>query len=182
MQRFCKSGSQLSTSVFMNSNVEAFTICGEHFSVDGCQLSDDILHNMFRKAEKLVASPNSICPSPGSATAKLVEIESEQKPHFVTKKANNRYCCDTDCPMWKCAKICFHTIACAYQDKCLHDFLSKVTETPIFMHSINVVYLLMQVKRPINIKHAQSLQQKHCQVCKKKYSHVLPILVFQLLR
>ena len=34
--------------------------------------------------------------------------------------------------MWKCAKICSHTIACAYQDNCLRDFLSKITETPNF--------------------------------------------------
>ena len=97
-----------------------------------CWLSADILHNIFCKAERLVLAPNSICPSPGSATAKLVESKSEQKLHFVTKKANNRYCCDMDCPMWKCAKICSHTIACAYQDKCLRDFLSKITETPNF--------------------------------------------------
>ena len=54
------------------------------------------------------------------------------KPHFVTKKANNRYCCDTDCTVWKGAKVCSHTIACAYQDKCLQESLSKITEAPIF--------------------------------------------------
>ena len=129
---FGKKVNQLNSTVPTNSHGEAFTICGEHYCVDGCQLSADILHNMFRKAERLVLAPNSICPSPGSATAKLVESKSEQKPYFVTKKANNRYCCDTDCPMWKCAKICSHTIACAYQDKCLRDFLSKITGTPNF--------------------------------------------------
>ena len=70
---FGKKDGQLSSTVPTSSNDKAFTICGEHFSVDGCQLSADILHNMFRKAERLVLAPNSICPSPGSATAKLVE-------------------------------------------------------------------------------------------------------------
>jgi len=36
-----------------------------------CQLSSDILQNIFRKAERLVLSPNSICPSPGSINATL---------------------------------------------------------------------------------------------------------------
>ena len=34
--------------------------------------------------------------------------------------------------MWKCAKICSHTIACAYQDKCLQEFLSRITDMPNF--------------------------------------------------
>ena len=128
-RRFKTGTCHMSSTASANSPSEAFTICGEHFSIDGCQLSNDILHNMFCKAERLVLAPNSICPSPGSTTAKLVESKSEQKPHFVTKKANNRYCCDTDCPMWKCAKICSHT---AYQDKCLQEFLSRITDTPNF--------------------------------------------------
>ena len=49
------------------------------------------------------------------------------------------------------------------------------------MHFLNLVHLLVLVKRLINVRHAQSLQQKQYQVYKKKYSHALPILVFQLL-
>ena len=63
----------IGNTVPANSHSELFTICREHFSVHGCQLSTDILHNMFCKAERLVLAPNSICPSPGSTTAKLVE-------------------------------------------------------------------------------------------------------------
>ena len=83
--------------------------------------------------------------------------------------------------MWKCAKICSHTIACAYQDNCLRDFLSKITETPNFYALSKCGTPCSAGKKPINVRHAQSLQQKHCQVCKRKYSHVLPILVLQLL-
>ena len=97
-----------------------------------CQLSDDILSNMFKKAEELVSSPNSICLSPGSVNAKLVESKSGQRPHFVVKKASNKYCCDSDCPMWKCSALCSHTIACAYQDGFLQQFLSTVTNAPSF--------------------------------------------------
>ena len=120
---------QLGSTVPTNTTGETLTTCGEHFTVNGCQLSADILHNIFRKAEKLVLVPNSICPSPRSTTAKFVESKPEQK---LTIKASNRYFCDTDHAMWKCAKVCSHTIACAYQDKCLQGFLSKITETPNF--------------------------------------------------
>ena len=36
----------MSSTVSANSPSEAFTICGEHFSIDGCQLSNDILHTV----------------------------------------------------------------------------------------------------------------------------------------
>ena len=130
---------------------------------------------MFCKAERLVLAPNSICPSLGSATAKLLGSKSKQKPHFVTKKANNRCCCDTNYPMWKCAKICSHIITCAYPDKCLCDFLPKITKIP------NCGTLFSAGKKPINVRNLQSLWQQHYQVC-KKYSCALPILVFWLLR
>ena len=46
--------------------------------------------------------------------------------------------------MWKCAKICSHTIACAYQDKCLQEFLSRITDTPNF-------YALAKSGTPSNV-------------------------------
>ena len=107
-------------------------ICGKQFNVDACQLSDDILKNMFSKAEKLVCGQNTICPSPGSVNAKLVESKSGQRPHFVMKKASFKYNCGSDCPMWKCSKLCSHTIACAYQDGCLQEFLAQATGAPSF--------------------------------------------------
>ena len=117
------SGSSLSTD-------KSLTLCGKQFSVDGCQLSGDILVNMFIKAEKLVCGQNKICPAPGSVNAKLVESKSGQRPHFVVKKASSKYNCDSDCPMWKCSKLCSHTIACAYQDGCLQEFLAHATSVP----------------------------------------------------
>ena len=64
--------------------------------------------------------------------AKLVESKSGQQPHFVVKKASSKYNCDSDCPMWKCSKLCSHTIACAYQDGCLQEFLAQATGAPSF--------------------------------------------------
>ena len=93
-------------------------------------LSSDILQNMFMKAEKLVLGTNSICPSPGSLNAKLVESKSGSRPHFVTVKAKHKYACDSDCAMFKCAKICSHTIACAYIDDQLQPFLSQAITSP----------------------------------------------------
>ena len=94
------------------------------FNVDACQLSSDILKNMFSRAEKLVCGQNSICPSRGSVNAKLVESKSGQRPESIFQ--------DSDCPMWKCSKLCSHTIACAYQDGCLQGFLTQVTDAPSF--------------------------------------------------
>lgn len=85
---------------------------------------------MFEKAEKLVHGTNSICPSPGTVNAKLVESKSGSRPHFVTVKADSKYACDSDCPMWKCSKICSHTIACAYIDGHLQYFLNQSTTSP----------------------------------------------------
>jgi len=109
---------------------KVYRICGQSFNANTCPLSDDILRCMFNKAEKLVRGENSICSSPGSLTAKLVESKSGSRPHFVTVKANHKYCCDSDCPMWKCAKLCAHTIASAYVDGKLQVFLNQTVSTP----------------------------------------------------
>ena len=110
-----------------------FPIENKLFDTSSCQLSNDILRSMFAKAERLVTDgSNSICPSPGSVNAKLVASNSGQRPHYVVKKSSHKYNCDSDCPMWKCSKLCSHTIACAYLDGCLQEFLNKATEKPSF--------------------------------------------------
>ena len=109
---------------------KAFKICGQTFSAENCLLAANVLQCMFDKAEKLVQGTNSICPSPGTVNVKLVESKSGSRPHFVTVKADNKYACDSDCPMWKCSKICSHTIACAYVDGHLQNFLSQSTTSP----------------------------------------------------
>ncbi len=97
---------------------------GIEFDTQGLKLPVDIVSNMFAKAERLVCGTNSIVPAPGTATAKLVESKSGHRPHFVTRKGLNKYRCDSDCAMWKCFKICSHTIAAAFTDKNLQQFLS----------------------------------------------------------
>lgn len=113
-----------------SSVIKVFNLCGKKFNADTCALSPDILQSMFAKAQNLLLSKNSICPSPGSSSAKMVESKSGNRPHFVTVKGNCKYSCDSDCAMWKCAKICSHTIACAFVDNQLQAFLSQATSTP----------------------------------------------------
>ena len=48
----------------------------------------------------------------------------------MTVKAENKYACYSDCAMWKCSKICSHTIACAYVDGHLQNFLNQSTTPP----------------------------------------------------
>ena len=109
---------------------KVFKICGQNFSAEKSLLAADVLQCMFDKAEKLVQGTNSVCPSPGTGNAKLVESKSGSQPHFVTVKADNKYACDSDCPMWKCSKLYSHTISCAYVDGHLQAFLDQSTATP----------------------------------------------------
>ena len=112
-----------------NTSPKEFSLCGKLFDASACHLSSDILTNMFAKAEKLVRAPEgtSICLSPGSSTSRLVVSKSGQRPHFVQKKTAGKFCCDSDCPMWRCSKLCSHTIACAFQDGNLQEFISHTT-------------------------------------------------------
>ena len=72
----------------------------DSFSAEKSLLAADVLQCMFDKAEKLVVQGNnSICSSPDTGNAKLVESKSGSRPHFVTLKADNKYACDSDCPM-----------------------------------------------------------------------------------
>lgn len=117
-----------------SSSAKKFSLCGKTFDTSACQLSQDILANMFAKADRLLCAPEgtSICLSPGSSTSRLVESKSGQRPHFVQKKTANKYCCDSDCPMWRCSKLCSHTVACAFQDDNLQQFISHTTGQPSF--------------------------------------------------
>ena len=89
-ERCKRKASSSSAAKKVTSTDESLTICGKIFNVDACQLSSDILKNMFSEAEKLVCGQNSICPSPGSVNAKLVESKSGQRPHFVVKKTSSK--------------------------------------------------------------------------------------------
>ena len=130
-----------------------FTIVNKLFDTSSCQLSNNILQSMFAKAERLVTDgSNSICPSPGSVNAKLVASNSGQRPHYVVKKSSHKYNCDSDCPMWKCSKLCSHTIACAYLDGCLQEFLNKATEKPSFYALAKSGTALNVVKKPAKRK------------------------------
>ena len=49
---------------------------------------------------------------------------------MLQSRQSTKYACDSDCAMFKCAKICSHTIACAYIDDQLQPFLSQAITSP----------------------------------------------------
>ena len=87
----------------------------------------DIVQKLFAEAEKLILGNNSICPSLGSVNTKLGESKSGSCIQFVMVKPKCRYSCDSDCAMFKCIKVCSHTIACEYCDNYLQPFLNQAT-------------------------------------------------------
>ena len=107
---------------------------------------------MFTKAEKLVLGANSSCPSPDSVNAKLVESKSGSCPHFVTVKAKHKYLCDSDCAMFKCAKICSHIIVCAYIDDKLQPFISQAIASPSYYELAKADTVPNAGKKPCNWK------------------------------
>ena len=151
-----KKSSSASNSANVAVSSKSFSLCGNSLNADACQLSTDILKNMFGKSERIVCAQSSICPSPGSANAKLVESKSGQQPHLVVKKASSKYCCDSDCPMWKCSKLCSHNIACAYQDGCLQEFLNQVIDAPSFMLFPRLPQLQRLVRNLRGARHQQT--------------------------
>ena len=109
---------------------EVYMICGSCFNAEASLLAGDVLAGIFKKAERLVKESNSICQAPGSVSGKVVASESGNRPHFVTVRAKYNYICDSDCAMWKCSKLCSHTVACAYTDGNLQQFLSRAASVP----------------------------------------------------
>ena len=135
-----------------------FKIRGQAFNAEKCLLATDVLQCMFEKAKKLVHGTNSICPSPGTVNAELVESKSGSRLHFVKVKADSKYAYDSDCPMWKCSKICSHTIACAYIDGHLQHFLNQSTTSPNLYELAKSDTLKKAGKSHQNYKHLLSLQ------------------------
>ena len=71
----CLSSSVLSTSA--SGNAPSYSICGDQFSVDGCQLSADILQYML---ERLILAPNSI---------NYVHHRDQAMPNFLRANQNS---------------------------------------------------------------------------------------------
>ena len=64
--------------------------------------------------------------------------------------------------MWKCSKLCSQTVACAYLDGCLQEFLNAITDVPSF-------YALSKCGIP-----AQAGKKDHkCKGCSKSAAKAL---------
>jgi len=84
---------------------------------------------MWKKAERLLNSPNSVCDAPGMVDAKCVASDSGDKPHIVTKSKKGLISCDESCMGWKSQRICAHTLAAAESMGCLEDFIRMFTKS-----------------------------------------------------
>lgn len=117
-----------------------FTIQDISFSTSECNLPRDILSGIFDKANRLVSDSTAIVSAPGKSTnVKMVESTSSSRPHMVTSNNKSVYSCDSDCGMWKCSKLCAHTVACAFLDNQLQAFLnsSKITKSSANFYSLS---------------------------------------------
>lgn len=89
-------------------------------------LSTEVLLRMWRKAEQLINTPNSICDAPGMENAKCVASTSGSKPHIVTISKKGLVNCDEQCIAWKSQRICSHTLAAAEAMGCLEVLYSAI--------------------------------------------------------
>ena len=70
---------------------------------------------IWKKAETLVTSKNSVVPAPGfGEDEKMVKSHSGSAPHLVTIDQNTwQYKCDDKCLQYKSVSVCSHTVAAA---------------------------------------------------------------------
>ena len=85
----------------------------------------ELLLSMWKKAERLLSTPNSICAAPGMANARCVASDTGEKPHIVTQNTRGATICDDSCIGWKSQKICAHVLAVAESKGHLEDFLQQ---------------------------------------------------------
>ena len=85
------------------------------------------LERIAEKATELLETDGAIVNAPGyTAEAKIVKSHSGKRPHLVTpKKKGDGYACDDECPQYKSAKLCSHTLATAVVNGSLDSFISS---------------------------------------------------------
>ena len=90
-------------------------------------LPSQALERIAEKATELLEAEGSIVSAPGySAEAEIVKSHSGKRPHLVTpKKKGGGYVCDDDCPQYKSAKLCSHTLATAVANDNLDSFIAS---------------------------------------------------------
>ena len=87
-----------------------------------------------QKAAEILQTEGAIASAPGQpAEARMVISRSGKRPHLVIPKKMGGMACDDDCPMYKSAKLCSHTVAAAEYNRQLDQFVAsygKVKKTP----------------------------------------------------
>ena len=82
------------------------------------------LNSMWEKAVKLLSMENAVTMAPGDdKKARMIMSYSSAIPHLVRSKSGGEYYCDDNCPHWKSARICSHTLVCAEANRELPAFL-----------------------------------------------------------
>ena len=84
----------------------------------------ELLEATWKKAEKLLDNPGSICPAPGMSDAMCIASESGEKPHIVSKTKKGSLACDDNCLARKSNKLCSHVLVVAEEWGCLNEFIS----------------------------------------------------------
>ena len=93
------------------------------------------IDGIAKKAAEILSTSGAIVQAPGhSAEAKMVISHSGKRPHLVLpKRKSGGLTCDADCPQYKSAKLCSHTVATAEYNKQLDQFIasySSIKKTP----------------------------------------------------
>ena len=85
------------------------------------------IDGIARKAVEILSTEGAIVKAPGFSTeAKMVVSRSGRRPHLIQpKRKSGGLMCDEDCPQYKSAKICSHTVATAEYNKQLDQFVAS---------------------------------------------------------
>ena len=93
------------------------------------------IDGIAKKAAEILSTDGAIVQAPGHSTeANMVLSRSGKRPHLVLpKRKSGGLTCDEDCPQYKSAKLCSHTVAAAEYNKQLDQFIgsyNSVKKTP----------------------------------------------------
>ena len=89
-------------------------------------ISQSTIQNISRKAEDLMASPNTITAAPvKGVVGRMVKSKSNPcRPYLVQVYKTGKAVCDENCLMWTSLKICSHCIAVVHSLDCASEYIS----------------------------------------------------------
>jgi len=85
------------------------------------------IERIAKKAADILQTEGAIVSAPGQpVAARMVVSHSGKRPHLVLpKKKSGGMSCDDDCPQYKSAKLCSHTVDAAESNKQLDQFIAS---------------------------------------------------------